>query len=132
MVARVSVAVVALAVLGWLAVLERDTRLQAAGVAALEPEAGAGALARGESDLRAARLLNPATEPDYYRALVLRARGDAEGARATIEDVLRREPDNLRAWATLALLAPGRDDAAVRRAREARLRLDPLNARADR
>jgi hypothetical protein len=131
-VARVCVVAVALAVLAWLAVLERDTRLLASGVAALEPGAGADALARGESDLRAARLLNPDTAPDYYRALVLRARGDADGAQAAIEDVLRREPDNLRAWATLALLANERDEAAVRRAHAARLRLDPLNARAAR
>jgi len=130
--ARACVALIAVVAVAWLGVLERDTRLLARGLAGLERDPGAGQLASAESDLRAARLLNPDTAPDFNRALVYQARGDAARAQATLEDVLRREPDNLRTWAALSLLVAGRDEAAARRAREARLRLDPLNARAAR
>jgi hypothetical protein len=129
MAARVAVALVAVVVLGWLAVLERDTRLLAGGVEALRPGSGPAELTAAESDLRAARLLNADTAPDVNRALLYRARGEEERASAVVEDVLAREPDNLVAWAVLGLLARGRDAAAVRRARAAQLRLDPLNAR---
>lgn len=47
---------------------------------------------------------------------------------AQIEDVLRREPDNLAAWGLLYQFAHGFDPAAARRATAARERLDPLNA----
>ena len=82
-------------------------------------------LARAETDLRRANLLNPATEPDLNRALVRRARGRNEASVALLEDVLRREPDNLTAWRVLMLLSP---DAAGR-ALAAQRRLDPVNAR---
>jgi tetratricopeptide (TPR) repeat protein len=128
-VARACVALVAVAVLGWLAVMERDARLLARGVEALQPGSSPGELERAEADLRRARLLNPDTAPDVNRALLYRARGEAERAAATLEDVLRREPDNLVAWAVLGLLARGRDEPAVRRALAAQRRLDPINAR---
>jgi len=60
---------------------------------------------------------------------VQRARGEPAQALAMIERVVRREPDNLMAWATLALLARGHGQAALERAAAARRRLDPLNAR---
>jgi hypothetical protein len=44
---------------------------------------------------------------------------------ALLEDVLRREPDNLTAWRVLMLLSP---DAAGR-ALAAQRRLDPVNVR---
>ena len=62
-------------------------------------------------------------------ALVYRVSGDAERATALVEDVVRREPDNLVAWAVLSVLARGHDPAAYARAQAARRRLDPLNAR---
>jgi hypothetical protein len=128
-VARVGLAVVAVLVLAWLGVMERDLRLRERGVAALRPGSSAAALAGAERDLRRSRLLNPDTAPDVDLALLHRARGDAAGALRAIEDVVRREPDNLGAWATLGLLARGLDDAAVARAAAARRRLDPINAR---
>ena len=128
MVARVCVAVVAVVVIAWLGVMERDTRLLASGVEAVKPGSGAAELARAESDLRAARLLNADTAPDVNRALLHRARGEEERAAATLEDVLAREPDNLVAWAVLGLLARGRAEATVRRAEAAQRRLDPVNA----
>jgi hypothetical protein len=127
--ARAGVAVVAVLVLAWLAVMERDVRLQERGVSALRPGASAAQLAAAERDLRGARLLNPDTAPDVTLALLHRARGDGGRALRAIEDVVRREPDNLRAWATLELLARGRDEAAAERAAAERRRLDPLNAR---
>ena len=57
MVARAGVAVLAVLLLGWLAVQERDTRLHASGVAALQGGAQRATLARAEDDLRRARLL---------------------------------------------------------------------------
>jgi hypothetical protein len=127
--ARVCVAAVAVVVLGWLAVMERDTRLEASGSAAVRPGATAAELTRAESDLRSARLLNADTQPDVDRALLYRARGDTDRALATIEDVVRREPDNLIAWGVLSVLARGHDPAATARALAARERLDPLDAR---
>ena len=123
---RICVALVAIVVLAWLGIMERDARLYARGLDAAR--GGAAGLARAEADLRGARLLNPDTGPDYARAIVHSARGRRDRAVAVLEDVLRREPDNLAAWNALAALA--RDDPAVaRRARAARARLDPLNAR---
>jgi predicted Zn-dependent protease len=128
-IARVCVALVALAVLAWLGVVERGTRLQADGVELLQPGASAGELARAEAKFDAATLLNPDTAPEIDRALVYRARGEVRRAVGLVEDVVRREPDNLRAWAVMALLAQGNDAGAVRRAFAARQGLDPLNAR---
>jgi hypothetical protein len=127
--ARAGLAVVAVLVLAWLAVMERDLRLRESGVDALRPGASAAQLAAAERDLERARLLNPDSAPDVSLALLQRARGEPEHALRAIEAVVRREPDNLRAWATLELLARGRDAAAVERAVAARRRLDPVNAR---
>jgi hypothetical protein len=125
---RIAVAAVAVLVLAWLAVMERDWRLQEDGAAALQPGSTPAQLARAEDDLKASRLLNPDPAPDMNLALLASARRQPERALAGIEDVVRREPDNLSAWAILAVLS--RDDAAARaRAFAARRRLDPLNAR---
>jgi len=125
---RVGLALVAVLVLAWLGVMERDHRLEARGAAALEAGAGAD-LPAAERDLRRARFLNPDPGPAVTLALVQRARGQRAPALATIESVVRDEPDNLLAWASLALLARGTDEAAAARAAAARERLDPLNAR---
>jgi hypothetical protein len=129
MLARAAVASVAVAVLAWLAVMERDTRLAAHGAAALRPGTPASALPGAERDLRRAGLLNPDAEPDVNRALVRRVRGDSDGAEALIAGVVRREPENLVAWAVLGVLAREHDPAGYDRALAARSRLDPLNAR---
>jgi hypothetical protein len=128
MAARVCVALVALAALAWLGVMERDARLAKRGAAAVRPGASADQLARAEQDLRRARLLNPDTRPEVDLALLQRARDEQRQATATIDGVVRSEPDNLVAWGVLAVLA--RDDpGATARALAARERLDPLNAR---
>ena len=125
MVARAVVAVTAVLALAWLAVMERDVRLEARGAAALRSEGEPAVLARAETDLRRANLLNPGTGPDLNRALVRRARGRTEQSVALLEDVLRREPENVTAWRILRCShrkTGGRSLAAQRR-------LDPLNAR---
>jgi predicted Zn-dependent protease len=119
---------VAIVVLAWLAVMERDARLEQRGVAAAGLQTPA-ARARAERDFRSARLLNPDSGPDVSRAFVLQAEGRSAAAIRAIRGVLRREPDNLQAWAVLATFARGHDPAAVREAFAADRRLDPISAR---
>jgi predicted Zn-dependent protease len=127
--ARVAVAAVAVLVLAWLGVMERDTRLQASGTAAAQRLDVPGNAGRAERAFRAARLLTPDTAPDVRRAFLLRATGRQEAATALLADVVSREPDNLTAWGVLATFARGHDAEAVARALAARRRLDPLRAR---
>jgi predicted Zn-dependent protease len=108
-VTRAAVILVAVVVIGWLGVMERAVRLQA----------GAATVA----DYRAARLLNPDTLPDVRRAFRYQGAGRRQEAAALLEDVLRREPDNLEAWGLLYAFT--KDERAL----EARRRLDPLGAR---
>jgi cytochrome c-type biogenesis protein CcmH/NrfG len=128
-VARVAVAFAAVVVLAWLGVMERDARLQARGVEAAGRLGEPGGAGRAEAAFRAARLLNPDTTPDVGRALVLQAQGHGDRAVAVLEDVVRREPDNARAWGLLYAVARESDPAAARRALAARRRLDPIGAR---
>jgi tetratricopeptide (TPR) repeat protein len=128
LVARVAVAVVAVLVLGWLVVLERDRRLEARASETSARIIQPGNFERSESDFEAARLLNPDVNPDLKRAYLYLGAGRVEQAAGVIEDVVRREPDNLAAWAALYTISRERDPAAARRALEARRRLDPLNA----
>lgn len=125
MAARAVVAFVAVLALAWLGVMERDLRRQLSGVRA----AGARDFARADADFRAARLLNPDTQPDLSRAFRNPRAGRRRGADALVEAVLAREPDNLAAWGLLFTFARDHDQAAVDRALAARRRLDPLSAR---
>jgi predicted Zn-dependent protease len=121
--------VLAAALVGWLGVMELDARHQAAGVAASAAPHTPARLARADADLRGARRWNPDTSPDLARALVTAAAGRRADAIGLLEDVVRREPDNIDAWGGLYLLARDNDPAAARRALAARARLDPLSAR---
>ena len=129
MAARVAVAVLAVAAIGWLAVMERDARLQERGVRASGRLATAGNAARADAAFRDARLLNPDTTPDVGRSLLYLAQERRPAAVALLDDVLRREPDNLTAWAALYNVTRDHDPAAARRALAARARLDPLAVR---
>ena len=126
---RVAVVVIAVAVLAWLAVMERDVRLQARASDETHHGATPGELNAAAAHLRGATFLNPDATPDIARAVVENARGQRELAIALIEQVVAREPENLLAWQVLALYARGNDPAALRRALDARRRLDPLRAR---
>jgi predicted Zn-dependent protease len=127
--ARVAVVVVAFAVLGWLVVQERGVRLQAHGLAAAGSQQVAGNFARAESDFRGARLLSPDATPDISRAVLYYGAGRRSAAAALLEDVLRREPDDLTAWGVLFQVTNGHDPAAAARALAMRRRLDPVGAR---
>jgi hypothetical protein len=122
---RAVLVAVAAAVLAWLAVMERDTRIQAAGVAAATAH-DPGHAARADSRFRAARFLNPDTTPDLARALLYQAQDQPGRSAEVAETIVRREPDNLSAWAQLLAVSRGRDPAAVERALAAIRRLDPL------
>jgi hypothetical protein len=122
--ARVLVAVLAVAALAWLGVMERNTRLQAEGTAATARQH----FDRAESDFRAARLLNPDTNPDARRAYVYALSSRRREAVALLEDVVRREPDNRAVWGVLEEITRATEPATARRARAALRRLDPLNA----
>jgi hypothetical protein len=123
--ARGAVAVIAVGLIGWLVVMERDARLLDRGIAASGRLDDPATVARAEADLRAARLLSPDRTPDIWRALVL-GTTRRPGARALLEDVVRAEPDNLSAWTALGWVAGG-DEALERRVAAEMRRLDPLN-----
>jgi predicted Zn-dependent protease len=126
---RAVVATVAVLVLAWLGIMERDARLQARGIAAAQELDVAGNGARAERAFRDARLLTPDTAPDVSRAFLLRATGRQDEAIALLDDVVAREPENVTAWGVLATFARGHDATAFARAVSARRRLDPLSAR---
>jgi hypothetical protein len=127
MLARVAVGLVAVVALAWLGVMERDQQLQARGVRAAQDASHD--FARAAADFRAARLLNPDSAPDVNRAFIYQRLGRGRAARALLDDVLRREPDNLAAWGVLFTFARDHDPATAERARAARRRLDPVSVR---
>jgi hypothetical protein len=127
--ARVAVGLVAVVALTWLAVMERDVRLQASAVRASGQLSVPGNATRAESEFRDARLLNPDPAPDVALALLYQGRGRQRDAARLLSGVVRREPDNLTAWAVLYSVTRGPDPATARRALAARARLDPLAAR---
>jgi hypothetical protein len=109
--------------------MERDARLQARGVR-IAGHVDQGATYREAiAAFRGARLLNPDTTADVGRAYVYWGAGRLPRAASILEDVVRREPSNLTAWAALFGTTRGRDPEAARRALAARTRLDPLSAR---
>jgi predicted Zn-dependent protease len=126
--ARVAVAVVAVVVLAWLGLMERNVRLEAQGTTLSAKLAVPGNLERADADLRGAQRLNPDTEPELKRAYVYVGAGRPAEAATIIEGILRREPDNLAAWGALFTVSRDRDPAAAERALDARRRLDPLRA----
>ena len=78
--------------------------------------------------LREATTLDPSTEWSVTRAnyLVLR---DKAAAQREAGSVVRKEPDNLAAWSSIAVAARGRDRVALRRAYAAIRRLNPSPSR---
>ena len=126
---RAALALISVVVIAWLAVMERDVRLQRRGVATAGNVRDAGSLERADSDLRRARLLSPSTAPDVIRAFNFQVHGRRREGIRVLEDVLRREPRNLQAWVVLERLARGFDPAARQRALAAERRLNPIDAR---
>ena len=124
---RPLVAVIAVLVIGWLAVLERDARLYDRGIAAGGSLDDPATIARAEADMRDARLLNPDRTPDLGLAVILNTTRRQAAAQRVLEDVVRAEPDNLSAWDALDFVNGDRDPALKRRAAAEIRRLDPLS-----
>jgi predicted Zn-dependent protease len=127
MLARVLLIVIAVVALAWLGVslrgydqYEHGERL------AFAPDAGKTQVDEAARLLEDARFLNPDTRPLLTKGALLVARGGTrapEGV-ALLEEAVRREPDNVVAWAVLASTTRRLDPE---RSREARARADELS-----
>jgi len=129
MAVRALVAVVAVLVIAWSAVLLRDTRLQEHATELTQTSREAGVLDQAVRDYEAAGFLNPDPAPDAGRALALQLQRRAREAVAVTEDVVHREPENLNAWRLLSLLTIELDPARSRQAAARARALDPLGTR---
>jgi hypothetical protein len=129
---RAAIALVALALVVWSAVLWRDETIGSAAVDRIlrNPGLSDAAWGREMERLRDAELLNPSTNWAIARAGALLQRGSPEAAGRVIEDVVAREPDNLEAWLVLRRVMRGRDDERAAQARAEIRRLNPTPAAA--
>jgi hypothetical protein len=123
LIARIAVVAVSVVVLAWLGVRERDVRVQSRALA----ESGQAPISKAYRDFRRARFLNPDTAPDVLLGLLDSVHSQRARGIARLEDVVRREPENLFAWGQLYKIAQGHDRAATQRALAALARLDPLD-----
>jgi hypothetical protein len=133
MAVRIALGLVAVVILAWLGLMERDAHLQERGVDAASQMIVSGTptpegFRSAESDLRASRLLRPDTTPDLHRAVLYRVHGHERQSQELLEDIVEREPDNVIAWNVLLSLTRERDPAVARRAAAAQRRLNPLRA----
>jgi hypothetical protein len=131
--ARIAVAVLAAAVLVWLAVGLRSAQLESEGdrlvgkdVTRVPPTRLAEA---SDVYLRAAEL-TPDTGPEVGAAAAANFRGRRAEALDLLRDVVRREPDSFDAWIVLAGVATGLDPQLAARARVRARMLNPLAFRA--
>jgi tetratricopeptide (TPR) repeat protein len=130
---RGALVVVALVVLGWLAVSLRATNLVEDGNdVVVEAQRGAippGELRRGRDLFHRARRFNADLDPWLREGFLLLLSRRNSDALADARNSVRREPENFNAWYLLYLAAQGagdRDEAA--RARRAIVALNPLVA----
>jgi predicted Zn-dependent protease len=127
MIARVSVILVALVALAWLGVnLRGYDKFENGQRLALAPNATDASAREAARLLEDARFLNPDTRPLLAKGSLLVARGGPrvnEGM-ALLEEAVRKEPDNVVAWAVLASATRRLDP---QRSREARARATELS-----
>jgi len=128
MAARAGLAVLAVLVIAYSAVLLRDTRLQERATAIAQSSRAQDEIGRAVSDYGAASFLNPDTGPDVGHAFALQVQRRAPEAVAAAEDVVRREPENLTAWRLLSVLTVELDPARSRQAAARARALDPLGS----
>ena len=124
---RVAIALVALLLFAWSAVLWRDERIGGAASERIlrNPGMSDAEVAQALEDLRSADLLDPTTDWELARAGALLLRGDRREAVRLTENVLDREPDNLQAWVVLREASEGQDPARLAQANAEILRLNP-------
>jgi hypothetical protein len=124
--ARVLIALIAVALIAWFSLLARNHSIGAAAShrVAFQPDMSAADWERAMDDLKRAELLDPSTEWSLTRAqyLLLRDRG---AALDVANSVLRREPDNLAAWWVVLRAAREIDPPRWREAVAAIERLNP-------
>jgi hypothetical protein len=128
---RLAIAVVAAAAVAWLAVgLRNELLLERAQEVSLQASPSPTEIEAALADARDGELLNPDwAEPEGLRAtLRIRAR-DQRAAYDSLTDIVRREPDNVQAWALLALVSRRIDPPLATRAERRVRELDPVNAR---
>lgn len=130
MTVRVSLAAVAVAAIACMAIwLHGHNATVSADNALLDRSAGPAQLEHAIGRAKAARTLNPSTEPDLAIYGLLVRLGRTSQARAVFESIVRREPDNRAAWSLLAVTTQASDPAQFRRALEHLHELSPLTAR---
>jgi predicted Zn-dependent protease len=126
-IARLLLVGVAVLALAWLGVnLRGYDRYEAGQRLALAPNATDSSARQAARLLEDARFLNPDTRPLLAQGSLLVARGGAgtSRGRAMLEEAVRKEPDNVVAWAVLASATRRLDP---RRSREARARASELS-----
>jgi predicted Zn-dependent protease len=127
-IARVAVLAFAVIVLAWLAVnLRGYDRLEDGQRLALAPNATDASAREAARLLEDARFLNPDTRPTLAKGSLLVARGGpgVKEGRALLEEAVRREPDNVVAWAVLASATRRLDPRRSRQAQARALELSP-------
>jgi hypothetical protein len=123
---RAALALIAILLIAWFGVLVRN---QVVGHAAIGRIVDAGSMSESEwrsamDDLRSAELLDPSTTWRVGRANYLVLRNPRE-ALSVANSVVRREPDNLGAWAVVLKASEGLDAARHARAEREMKRLNP-------
>jgi predicted Zn-dependent protease len=100
---RIALAVVALLVVAWSAVLWRDDRIgsEASSRLIMSEQLTDAEWAREVERLRDAELLDPSTEWALARAGAYLLRDRPRDAAHAVESVLEREPENVEAWSLL-------------------------------
>ena len=124
-------AAVAVAAAAWFAVgVRNELMLERAQEVSLRASPSASEIEAAAGDSRDAELLNPDwAEPEGLRATLDIRRMRNREAYASLRRIVRREPDNLQAWALLSLVSRSIDPPLASRAARRVRELDPVNAR---
>ena len=121
------VAVVAVAVAGWLGVQAVGAHGDAEVTRITLSERTPSAQQRARASMLIDRMerLNPDERPEQLRGLVAYRAGDMRRATAIFAAITRREPENLQAWALLSRAAERYDPSLAATARERMAELAP-------
>jgi predicted Zn-dependent protease len=124
---RIVLAVVALLVVAWSAVLWRDDRIgsEASSRLIMSEQLTDAEWAREVERLRDAELLDPSTKWPLARAGAFVLRDRPRDAARVVESVLEREPENVEAWIVLSRATREIDPRRAAQARAEILRLSP-------